>query len=353
MHLAALGLSHHNAPIGVREQLALPPERLDAAFAWARACPGLGGLVILSTCNRTEFYAALPDGRELLPLVASLFETIGVPKSAAHPLIPRRGTAVAHHLFRVAAGLDSMVVGETEIFGQVKHAYALASRHACAGPLLHRLFQHAFRAGKQVRSQTDITRGAVSVASVAVELAERIFGALHRARVILLGAGDTSEKVARHLLARGATSILVANRTHQRALDLAANLGGQALPFDQWRAEFPHAQIIISSTSAAQTLLTAAEFAPLLPRRPSRPLFLIDLAVPRDIDPALAEADDVYLYNIDDLTRIAERHLEERRAAVAEGEAIVERHARDFAAWLDRRLRARPVPPSAANLSEA
>ncbi|MGA2178576.1 MAG: glutamyl-tRNA reductase [Verrucomicrobiota bacterium] len=227
------------------------------------------------------------------------------------------------HLFKVACGLDSMVLGETEILGQLKKAYDLAFRHRHTGARLNKAFQCAFHVAKHIRTETNIQRGSVSVASVAVELAEKIFSSLNDREVLVIGAGETSEKTARALLSRGARSIIVANRSYDRAVALANELGGRAVQFDDWAGEFQKIDIAISSTSAPHHILDRARLEPLMKLRHHRPLLLIDIAVPRDIDPEVNFLENVYLYNIDDLQAIANDYLKQRREEIARCELII------------------------------
>jgi glutamyl-tRNA reductase len=243
------------------------------------------------------------------------------------------------HLFKVACGLDSMVLGETEILGQLKKAYEIALQHRHSGGRLNKAFQRAFNVAKHIRTETFIQRGSVSVGSVAVELAEKIFATLAGRQVMVLGAGDTSEKTARALLSRGARSIIVSNRTHDRAVLLAAELGGRAVHYEEWAADFPAIDIIISSTAAPHYILDRAKLEPLMKLRKGRPLLLIDIAVPRDIEPEVNFLENVYLYNIDDLQAIADGYLKQRQEEVARCEAIIREKA---AALLNS------VPPSGA-----
>jgi glutamyl-tRNA reductase len=243
------------------------------------------------------------------------------------------------HLFKVACGLDSMVLGETEVLGQLKKAYDLALQHQHTGPRLNKAFQRAFNVAKQVRTETNIQRGATSVAAAAVELAEKIFNSLDERQVMVIGAGDTSEKAARALLSRGAQSIIVANRSYDRAAALAGELGGRAVHFDHWAQEFRNVDVVISSTSAPHYILDRARLAPLMALRQNAPLLLIDIAVPRDIDPEVNLLDNVYLYNVDDLQAIADDYLQQRRDEVARCEAII----RDKARQLLERPAAAPV----------
>ena len=227
------------------------------------------------------------------------------------------------HLFKVACGLDSMVLGETEILGQIKKAYALAYRHGHTGARLNKAFQRAFHVAKHIRTETNIQRGSVSVASVAVELAEKIFSSLAAREVLVIGAGETSEKTARALLSRGVRSIVVANRSYDRAVALANEFGGRAVQFDDWAGEFQKIDIAISSTSAPHHILDRAKLEPLMKARQQRPLLLIDIAVPRDIDPEVNFLENVYLYNIDDLQSIADDYLKQRREEVVRCEQII------------------------------
>jgi len=228
-----------------------------------------------------------------------------------------------HHLFKVASGLDSMVLGETEILGQIKTAYALAHQHKHTGARLNKIFQRAFNVAKHIRTHTNIQRGSVSVASVAVELADKIFSSLAGREVLVIGAGETGEKVARALLSRGAKSIIIANRSLERAQALAAELNGRAVPFDDWAGEFEKIDIVISSTSAPHHILDRPRLEPLMKARRQRPLLLIDIAVPRDIDPAVNGLENVYLYNIDDLQSIAADCLKQRTEEIARCEQII------------------------------
>jgi glutamyl-tRNA reductase len=324
--IVLIGLSHHSSPVQLRERFAFPEARVPAALQLLREEGIANEAVILSTCNRVEIYAATPlepaaafsELKEFLvtchdyrdPLTDEIY-VLGEPQSVSH-------------LFRVACGLDSMVLGETEILGQLKQAYDLALKHQHTGTRLNKAFQRAFNVAKQVRTETSIQRGSVSVGSVAVELAEKIFSALHDRHVMVIGAGDTSEKTARALLSRGARSIIVANRSHDRALALAKELGGTAVHFDDWSAQFARIDIAISSTSAPHHILDRAKLEPLMKLRKNRPLLLIDIAVPRDIDPEVNLMPNVYLYNIDDLQAIADDYLKQRKEEIVRCEKIIQ-----------------------------
>ena len=330
MSIVVIGLSHHSAPVTVREQFAFAEARIPATLQLLRDSGIASEAVILSTCNRVELYAvtamepraAFPALREFLvnchdyrdPLTDELY-TFTEPHSI-------------EHLFKVAAGLDSMVLGETEILGQLKKAYDLALQHQHSGSRLNKAFQKAFNVAKQIRTETNIQRGSVSVGSVAVELAEKIFTTLNGRQVMVIGAGDTSEKTARSLLSRGAQSIIVSNRSHERAVELAKQLSGRAVLFDEWATEFAQIDIIISSTSAPHYVIDRVKLAPLMKLRKNRPLLLIDIAVPRDIEPEVNFLENIYLYNIDDLQAIANSHLAQRKSEVVQCEAIIREKAK-------------------------
>lgn len=330
MPFLVLGLSHHSAPVDVRERFAfaegLIPEALNRLRANGLAEEG----VLLSTCNRVELYVSTG----LNPHVAALAlrEFIANERQCqghdpAH-LYVHHDQACVEHLFRVACGLDSLVLGETEILGQLKRAYDLSLQGGFTGKALNRAFQRAFSVAKQVRTDTQIQRGSTSVGSVAVDLAEKVFDTLQRCEVMVIGAGDTSEKTARSLQSRGARSLLVSNRSYDRAAVLAAELGGRAIHFDEWEKDFGRIDIVISSTSAPHYVLDVPKLEKLLRTRPSRPLLLIDLAVPRDIDPAVERLENVFLYNVDDLQAIADDSVRQRREEIARCESIIREKAR-------------------------
>jgi len=325
MPLVVIGLSHHSSPVEVRERFAFAEGALPGALQELRAAGLAREAVILSTCNRVEIYAAsdLPEGQAIARLRQFLLDYHQCAGPPGGEIYGRGGRQGLEHLFKVACGLDSMVLGETEILGQLKKAYETALRHKHTGAVLNKAFQRAFHVAKHVRTETNIQRGSVSVGSVAVELAEKIFSTLGRHPVMVIGAGETSEKTARALLSRGAQTILVSNRSHERALELARELGGHAVGFDDWAAEFPRIDILISSTSAPHCILDRAKLEPLMKARKNRPLLLIDIAVPRDIDPSVNFLDNVYLYNIDDLQAIAGDYLRQRQEEISRCEAII------------------------------
>jgi glutamyl-tRNA reductase len=329
MPIVVIGLSHHSSPVTVRERFAFAEARIPAALELLRSSGVAEEAVILSTCNRVEIYAA--STLEPAKAFASLQEFLLTVHNYRDPLTDEIYTLdepqSIHHLFKVAAGLDSMVLGETEILGQLKKAYDLALQAGHTGGRLNRAFQRAFNVAKHIRTQTNIQRGSVSVGSVAVELAEKIFTGLQDRDVMIIGAGDTSEKTARALLSRGARGIIVTNRSFDKAQALAAELGGRAVGFDDWAAEFPKIDIVISSTSAPHYILDRIKLEPLMKLRRNRPLLLIDIAVPRDIEPEANFMENVYLYNIDDLQAIAEDYLKQRKEEVARCMEIIREKA--------------------------
>jgi glutamyl-tRNA reductase len=325
MALVVIGLSHHSSPVTVRERFAFAEAALPGALQELRAAGLAREAVILSTCNRVEIYAVsdLPEGQAMAGLRQFLLDYHKFQGPLEGEIYGRGGRQGLEHLFKVACGLDSMVLGETEILGQLKKAYDTALRLRHTGALLNKAFQRAFNVAKQIRTETNIQRGSVSVGSVAVELAERLFSSLGEHPVMVIGAGETSEKTARALLSRGARSILVSNRSHERAVELARELGGRAVRFDDWAEEFSRIDILISSTSAPHCILDRAKLEPVMKARKHRPLLLIDIAVPRDIDPSVNFLDNVYLYNIDDLQAIAGDYLRQRREEIVRCEAII------------------------------
>ena len=333
MEIVCLGLSHHTAPIEIRERFAIPESDLARSAAELARLSGLREAVIVSTCNRVEFYVATENAELGLSVVRDFIAARGVaPEGEA--FFRHASPRAIRHLFRVVCGLDSMVIGETEILGQVKKAYAAASSTGATSRHLNKLFQRAFNVAKEVRTKTAITRGAVSVGSAAIDLAERIFGKLGHCHVMILGAGETSEMTAGALKARGVKSIFVANRSYERAAALAETMGGRAIHFDDWSGAFHDIDILIGSTAAPHHVLTKEKLAPLMRARPARPLFCIDLAVPRDFDPAVNDLDGVYLYDIDSLQRIADDSLAVRQGELAVCEEMIERHVAEFSEWL-------------------
>jgi len=325
MRLVLVGTSHHRAPVELRERVAL--EREQAATLAARLAEGGRETVCLSTCNRTEIYLAAEDAEQAeRDAVAALAE---LEPEVAHALYRLRDQAAALHLFRVAAGLDSLVPGEGEILGQVRIAHELGT----TGPLLDRVFRQALHSGRKVRAQTAIGHSPASVSSAAAALAEQVFGDLADRSILLVGAGKISEQAARNLRSRGARISFVANRTRGRAEELARRLGAEALPLAGIEEELARADVVVASTSAPGYVLDAAAVRRALGGRRGRQLLLIDLAVPRDLDPAIHDLEACYLYDIDDLQAIVAETLSGRRREAERAESLVAAEADKFHEW--------------------
>lgn len=325
MPVVLIGISHRTAPVEIREKFAFAESTIPVILEQMRRAGVADEGVLLSTCNRVELYAAAAsvNADKLFQLREFLMRSKDIHDSIGAELYCLDEPKSLEHLFRVACGLDSMVLGETEILGQLKHAYDLAFQHKHTGGLLNKAFQKAFNTAKQVRTETQIQRGSVSVANVAVELAEKIFDSLKGLNVMVIGAGDTSEKTAKALLSRGARGLWVANRTFEKAQALASELGGHAVSFENWTQEFDSLDVIVSSTSAPHYVLDRVTLEPLMHSRQNRALLLVDIAVPRDIDPAVNQLENVYLYNIDDLQMVADDYLKQRQREVEICEQII------------------------------
>ena len=322
MTLCVLGINHQTAPVSLRERVAFSADAVPAALAALRALPQVTEVALLSTCNRTELYAVTDDGGEAL---AEWLATHPHHAGDLHAYLYRHADANAvRHLFRVATGLDSMVLGEPQILGQVKDAWATARAAGSLGTQLDRLFQHAFTAAKRARTDTRIGANPVSVASAAVRLAQESFARLDESTVLLVGAGETIELAARHLVQAKAKRLLVANRTLAHAQELATRHGGVALPLSELDKHLAEADIVLSATASREPILHKPQVAAALAVRRHRPMLLLDLAVPRDIAADVAELRDVFLYTVDDLERAIEDNRRSRREAAIEAEAIVE-----------------------------
>jgi glutamyl-tRNA reductase len=327
-------MSHRSAPVEVRERVAFPP---CAGRSFLRRLKDEGVVseaVLLSTCNRTEVYAVVDDEGARAPVLDLLAEDRGVERASLEQDTYWLTDAEAvRHLYRVASSLDSMVVGEGQILGQVREAYRAATEEHCAGQILNRLFHTSLRVGKKVRSETGIGDSSLSVPRVAVKLAEEVFGDLAGRQALVLGAGDMSELVVKHLKDRGVADLLIANRTPQRASLLAERVGGRAVAFDALVAELPEVDVVVSSTGSGEWVVQSETVAGALALR-SEPLFFIDIAVPRDIDPVVQTLEMVYLYDIDDLQAVVERNAEGRQDAAEEGEAMISPAVLEFMGWL-------------------
>ena len=336
--ILALGISHKTAPVEVRERLALPDARAAEFLRDLRGATDIHEAVAISTCNRTELYLVVGDPVEAESRVlAMLSSQAGIrPTSLASAIYSHRNCDAARHLYRVTAGLDSMIVGEAEIQGQVKRAYDSALRKETVGPLTNRLFKAALATGKRVRSETAIGERQLSLPAVAVALAREQLGTgtLEGREVVVVGTGETGELTARALADAGARPLFVATRRRDRALGLAQRYGGRSVSFDELPQVLVRADIVVAATASPHLLLEARELAEVMQERRGRPLMLIDLAVPRDIDSSCAELDGVSLYDIDDLQAVIARNRNVRQAEARKAEGIIEEEIQHFAAWL-------------------
>lgn len=333
-HLVCLGLNYRTTPVEVRERVAFPEAKVPDAVQEIRSLPGFEESVVLSTCNRVELYAthSLEEAQQAHDkLVRYLVQRFELAPDQAEALVTYRlrSDEAARHLFRVVSGLDSMVLGETEIFGQVKQAYKVALESGSTGRSLNKLFQQAFTVGKKVRNDTTIQRGSTSVGSVAVDLAEKVHD-LKECRVMLVGAGEMSRTCAQSLLSRGAKSIIVSNRSYDRAVELATEMKGTAMKFDEWEHALHEVDVIISSTSAPHFVIKPELIQQVMRKRRWDPLLIIDIAVPRDVDPAVNAVEGVYLYDIDGLQAIADGNRRERELQLSACERIIEEHLEKY-----------------------
>jgi glutamyl-tRNA reductase len=348
MHLLLLGVSHRTAPVELRERVDFARRGVDAALEALAARPGLAETVVLSTCNRSEVYVACEDpaaGAAELARFMAAFHEVADAELAPHCFTLVDGE-VASHLFRVAAGLDSLVVGEPQILGQVKEAYAAATAGRRTGPLLNRLFHASFTVGKRVRSQTGLGEGAVSVSYAAVSLARKIFGDLSSLSVLILGAGEMAKLTAIHLQAQNVKQVVVASRTLQSAELLASRIGGTAIEWTVVDAALAQSAIVVTATGATEPVLTRDRVRTAMRRRGDRPLFVIDIALPRDVEPEAGDIDQVFLYNIDDLKAIVHENLARRAAELERAEGIVGQEVAQYEQW----LRARSAVPTVVAL---
>jgi len=338
MRLFAVGLSHRTAPVELRERVDFARSGVESALASLTAGGVSREAVVLSTCNRAEIYAVADTdaAAEHVGRFFSDYHGMDHGRVAEH-LYVRRGGDAARHLFRVAAGLDSLVVGEPQILGQVKAAYSVASDRRHTGTLTNRLFHSAFAVGKRVRHETGLGDGAVSVSYAAIALAKKIFGDLKGLAVLILGAGEMAKLTGIHLQAQQVRQITIASRTLDTGQALAERLGGRAAPWAELNVALASADIVITATGATEPVLTKARVQEVMRPRRSRPLFLIDIAVPRDVESAVADLDQVFLYNIDDLQTIVTENLSRRTAELALAESIVEEEVAKFTAWMQSR----------------
>ncbi|MDD2358978.1 MAG: glutamyl-tRNA reductase [Syntrophaceticus schinkii] len=335
MHLIALGMNHRSAPVEVREKLAFSSGMMQSVVTDLKGFPSVGGFIVLSTCNRTEIYASVlrvQDGicdlKRYLCGLAQISED-----EVSRYFHVWRCEEVVEHLFRVAAGLDSMILGETEIQGQVIDAYQYACSMKTSDKILNTLFQDAIRFGKRFRSQTAIDQHPVSVSYAAVELARSVFGNLSDCTVLIIGAGEMGELALKHLIARGVKTVLVSNRSYARACNIAQEYGGEAIRYDHFLTRLDKSDIVIGCTAAAHFVIHAEKVRQVMAKGRQRPLFFIDIAVPRDIDPAVKEIPGVILYNIDDLEEVVLEGMQERRKAALEAEGMLQEAVGEFLNW--------------------
>ena len=338
MHLATLGINHHTAPLQMREQVVFQVERLHAALREFLDQRLAREAAILSTCNRTEIYCASDNAGALRDTAAWFAQYHGVDAAVLTPhLYTLDQDQAVRHAFRVAAGLDSMVLGEPQILGQMKDAAKSAENAGAMGTYLHQLFQRSFAVAKEVRSSTAIGTQSVSMAAASVRLAARIFPALNQTHVLFIGAGEMIDLAATHFAAQSPHSITVANRTVERAQGLASRFGGRAIRLGDLPHELHKFDIVVSCTASSLPILGLGLIESALKKRKRRPMFMVDLAVPRDIEPEAGNLDDIYLYTVDDLGGVVQEGLDVRQSAVAQAEAIIETRVQGFMHWLDAR----------------
>ncbi len=347
MRFQLIGVNHNSAPVELRERLAIPESQLPDACRKLSAYPGIEEGMVISTCNRVEIVTHTTNGSaDLRGFLRDHFHL--EPEELDPHLYEFRGKDAVRHLFRVASSLDSMVVGEAQILGQVKEAYATARAMGAVRGQLDQLFSRAFAVAKRVRSETAVGTSSVSIASVAVELAKKIFGTLEGKTVFVVGAGKMSELAARHLMAHGCTSIFVSNRTYERAVGLAQKFDGQAIKFDDLYNSCDRADIVITSTGAPHAIFRREHGEQFLARRKNRPMFFIDIAVPRDVSPEMGKLDGIFTYDIDDLQQAITSHVADRRKEAELAEAIISSEVERFEA----RLQTLDVVPTIVSLQE-
>lgn len=344
MKLLTLGVNHETAPVNIRETVSFSSEQALCAISELKQLQLVSECIILSTCNRTEIYCVLKDPCQQELILQWLHRFFKQQEGSLLPyLYQHQSVESVKHIMRVASGLNSMVLGEPQIFGQIKDAYNFAHKADSIHHTLENLFQHIFRAVKQVRTDTAIGSSPVSVAFSAVTLSKQFFGDLSEQTALLLGAGETIELVARHLKESGIGKLIIANRTIERAHKLAESVGGYAIGLDEVSEHLHEADMVIGSTGAPGTILHKSQVKPALKRRKNRPIFMVDIAVPRDIDPAIEELENVYLYTVDDLHEIIEGNRQSRQAAAIEADEIIDVQADNFMAQLNAIKRVNPL----------
>lgn len=334
MSLLAVGLNHTTAPVDVRERLAIPREQIGESLSGLVARASLSEVVLLSTCNRVEVYAVQPPVPQPERVVEALASLRGLPgELVRRHCFVREHDGAARHIFRVAASLESMVVGEPQILGQVKDAWQLARERQTVGPILDRCLTMAFRGAKRVRSETDVGRGGASIASVAVDLARSIFGELRGSTVALIGAGEMARQAAVHMRAAGAERVLVVNRSRERGEELAVSVAGQYLGWEQLDEALIRADVVVTSTGASEPIIEARMMKKIMRRRRGAPIFMVDIAVPRDVEPKVGRLDSVYVYDVDDLQKILGQNLLVRGQEAEAAGAVLEQEITAFLQW--------------------
>ena len=346
MELALIGVSHKTAPVEVRERLAFPADKIRAALATLLERTHAAEAMILSTCNRVEIVAQGPDAQLVRDFICE-YHQIPVDAISKHVYSYKNADAI-RHLFRVTASLDSMMLGEPQILGQVKEAYRLASEAGTIGSSLSPLLDRAFAVAKRVRSETGISQSAVSISYAAVELARKIFGDLAGKTVMIIGASKMGELAAKHLKRNGVVSVLVTNRTFERAVEIAKIFEGAAIPFEHFTDHMEHADIVISSTGAPHFIITRSLAEQVIRNRRNKPVFFIDIAVPRDVDPSVNDIDNAFVYDIDDLQQVIDANMKERMKEAGRAEEIVDREVQAFCS----RMQSREVAPTIVLLRE-
>lgn len=335
MHVLSIGLNHTTAPVEVRERAAVAAEHLDDALKDIAKCAEIEEATILSTCNRTEIYCQVPNSN--IDTVSNwLCDFHELKKSDVTPyLYSFPGQDAVRHAFRVASGLDSMVIGEPQILGQMKTAFATAHKNGNTGKVLNRLFQHTFSVAKEIRTSTSIGSHAVSVAYAAVTLSKQIFSDISEQTVLLIGAGETIELTCRHLHRQGVRNLIIANRTVSRAQELAKEFGAQTISLHELPTRLRDADMVFSSTASTLPILGKGAFESALKLRRNKPMFVVDLAIPRDVEAEVGDLNNVYLYTVDDLQQVVTENLESRRSAAVDAEKIVTEHTSQFMHWFD------------------
>lgn len=344
MGFFVLGINHKECPIEIREKMHFNPRQLEEALVFSKADGAISELVILSTCNRVEFYgfSEMPGIPE--EACVKIFEkTHQIKGEIFSPYFYRQeGKDAMRHLFRVAAGLDSLVIGENEILGQIRDAFKKSNELETVHSVLYRLMEKSLKVGKDVRTTTKLNEGAVSIPSVAVELAEKIFGKLQGEKIMIIGTGEMSELTLKNLRSSGAEASFIASRSPERGRVLATEFEAQWIPLDSWPEKLAETDILISSTASSYPIIRSEHVKKVMSARKHKPLFMIDIAVPRDIEPEINALDDVYLYNIDDLKGVAASNLKFRQKEIQAAETLVEKAVLDYQGWLER-LKSRPV----------